>query len=99
VIHPLNANLSSGLSAKDGEKADCFNQAIRLPTNTFEECVLKHRPSSTNQLNNQDDQSQHKQNVNVGANHVEADKTEQPQDQKYHEDGPKHRLFSCLTTN
>jgi hypothetical protein len=39
------------------------------------------RPSAANQLDNQDDHRDHKQEMNVSAENVEADETKQPKNQ------------------
>jgi len=48
-------------------------------------------PTAADQLDNQNDQRNQKQQVNVSAENVEADKTKQPKNQQNNKDGPKHK--------
>jgi hypothetical protein len=49
------------------------------------------RATAANQLDNQDDHRDHEQEMNVGAENVETDETEQPKNQQNHKDSPKHK--------
>jgi hypothetical protein len=51
---------------------------------------LDNRSSSRDQLENQCDQSQHKQNVNKTTHGVTADYSQQPQNKQHYENCPKH---------
>jgi hypothetical protein len=53
--------------------------------------MLQRAPAS-NQLQNEDDQSDQEQNVNVSAQNVEADETKQPENQQDHKNSPKHKI-------
>jgi hypothetical protein len=48
------------------------------------------RSPAANQLDNENDQRDHEQQVNVSAENVEADKAKQPKNQQNNKDGPKH---------
>jgi hypothetical protein len=49
------------------------------------------RSPAANQLDNENDQRDHEQQVNVSAENVEADKAKQPKNQQNNKDGPKHK--------
>ena len=49
------------------------------------------RSPAANQLDNKNDQRDQKQEMNVGAQNVEADKTKQPKNQQNNKDSPKHK--------
>jgi len=51
---------------------------------------LDSRSSSGYELEDQSDQSQHKQNVNKTTHGVAANNTQQPQNKQHYEDCPKH---------
>jgi hypothetical protein len=46
--------------------------------------------SAGDELDKQHDDSQHQQNVDIGANRMETYQTYQPQHQENHKDRPKH---------
>ncbi len=52
------------------------------------------RSPAANQLDNKNDQRDQKQEMNVGAQNVEADKTKQPKNQQNNKDSPKHKNLS-----
>jgi hypothetical protein len=45
-------------------------------------------------LDNQDDHRDHEQEMNVSAENVEADETQQPKNQQNNKDSPKHKNLS-----
>ena len=47
-----------------------------------------------NQLQNEHHKGDQKQNVNVSAQHVEADEAKQPENQQDYKDSPKHKYLS-----
>jgi hypothetical protein len=49
------------------------------------------RSPTANQLDNQDDHRDHEQQMNVSAENVEADETQQPKNQQNNKDSPKHK--------
>jgi len=49
------------------------------------------RAPAANQLDNENDQRDQEQQMNVGAENVEADKTEKPKNQQNNKDSPKHK--------
>jgi hypothetical protein len=49
------------------------------------------RSTAADQLDNQDDDRDHEQKMNVSAENVEADETEQPKNQQNNKDSPKHK--------
>ena len=49
------------------------------------------RPPAANQLDNENDQRDHEQQMNVSAENVEADKAKQPKNQQNNKDSPKHK--------
>ena len=49
------------------------------------------RSTAGDQLDNQNDQRDEEQQMNVGAQNVEADKSKQPKNQQNKKDGPKHK--------
>jgi hypothetical protein len=51
-------------------------------------------PTAADQINDQDDHGDDEQDVNVGAERVEADEAEQPQNEQNDKDGPKHERVS-----
>jgi hypothetical protein len=54
--------------------------------------ALKCGPSSRDQLDHQNDECEHQQNMNESAQGVAADKAEQPQDKEDYENCPEHNL-------
>jgi hypothetical protein len=54
--------------------------------------------SAADELDEQDDESQHQQDVDVGANRVETYQTYEPQHQENYKNCPKHCLFSLSCT-
>jgi hypothetical protein len=52
------------------------------------------RSPAANQLNNENDQRDHEQQMNVSAENVEADKAKQPKNQQNNKDSPKHKKLS-----
>jgi hypothetical protein len=52
------------------------------------------RSTAANQLDNQDDHRDHEQEMNVSAENVEADETQQPKNQQNNKDSPKHKNLS-----
>ena len=49
------------------------------------------RPSTANQLDNQNDQRDQKQQMNISSENMEADKSKQPKNQQNNKDSPKHK--------
>jgi len=49
------------------------------------------RSPAADQLENKNDQRDQEQQMNVGAENVEADKTKQPENQQNNKDSPKHK--------
>jgi hypothetical protein len=49
------------------------------------------RPTAANQLENENDERDQQQNVNVSAQNVEPNETEQPHNQQNDKDSPKHK--------
>jgi hypothetical protein len=49
------------------------------------------RSPAADQLENKNDQRDQEQQMNVGAENVEADKTKQPKNQQNNKDSPKHK--------
>jgi hypothetical protein len=57
---------------------------------------LNHRPAATDEINEQDHQRYHEQQVDKTTKRVTRNHAYQPQDQENHEDCPKHYLFLLL---
>lgn len=57
---------------------------------------LDYRSSSADDCKDENNQCNDKQDVDIRAEHVEADESEQPQDKKNYKDGPQHSV-SLLT--
>jgi len=53
-------------------------------------------PPAADQLENQNDQRNQQQDVNVGAQNMEADETKQPKNQQDNKYSPKHKNLSFL---
>jgi len=49
------------------------------------------RSPAANQLDNKNDERDQKQQMNVRAQNMEADKTKKPENQQNNKDGPKHK--------
>ena len=49
------------------------------------------RSATGDQLDNENDQRDHEQEMNVSAENVEPDKTKKPENQQNNKDGPKHK--------
>jgi len=66
-----------------------------MPTITagFTMRMLQRSPAA-NQLDNEDHERDQKQQMNVRAQNMEADKTEQPKNQQDNKDSPKHKNLS-----
>src|SRR5712691_10673003 len=62
-----------------------------IPTG-FTVRMLQRSPAA-NQLDNEDHQRDQKQQMNVRAQNMEADKTEQPKNQQNKKNSPKHKTF------
>lgn len=63
--------------------------------------MLSNCSPATDKLQYQHNQCDQKQNVDIGAQHVESNEAQQPQHQQYYEDCPEHLypspcLFSAL---
>jgi hypothetical protein len=52
------------------------------------------RATAANQLDNENDQRDHEQEMNVSAQNMEADETQQPKNQQNNKDSPKHKNLS-----
>ena len=53
---------------------------------------LNNSASSADDCKDENNQCNHKQDMDIRAEHVEADESEQPQDQKDYKDGPQHSI-------
>ena len=49
------------------------------------------RSATGDQLDNENDQRDHEQEMNVSAENVEPDKTKKPENQQNNKDGPEHK--------
>lgn len=50
--------------------------------------------SSADDCKDKDNQCNHEEDMDIRAEYVEADESEQPQDQKNYKDGPQHSFVS-----
>jgi hypothetical protein len=56
--------------------------------------MLALHPSTGDQLNDQNDERNHEQQMNEAAENVKPDETKQPKHKQNNEDCPEHRDFS-----
>jgi hypothetical protein len=57
---------------------------------------LAHNPSSSNKLDDQNDQREHKQDVDEAAQGITAHHPEKPKNEQDHDQGPQHRHASIV---
>jgi hypothetical protein len=68
--------------------------AISARCSTYAMSELNYGASSADDCEDKNDQCNHKKNMDIRAEYVEADESEQPQDQKNYKDGPQHSFVS-----
>jgi len=80
--------MDAGIHRPAFERAD-YQQQIRLiPRRT-----ILYGPPAAYHVNQQDDDRDHQQNVDKAAYRIRTDHPEQPENEQYDENGPKHRIF------